>query len=228
MAIRVSNLIKLKGDYMKNLPIGLFIVLAFTSSLYARLAIVTLDEAVKDKDLIIIGTLRYISERYEEDGTYGEGTIVVEKFIAGNVKTENGMLLKSGDKLHLNYAETFPCVMGWHKRIENEKGVFLLKLNDAGEIQYKDFRSIEDLTEIKKLLKKGIRPSKLAKTIKIFDENVSSSQPIFDRESSKPIYCDLVADSSGETDYSTLRALLVILASIRLYRFLYRSRFKIR
>lgn len=213
---------------MKKLSIAWFIILIFAYSAFARLAIVTLDEAIKDKDLIIVGTLKDISERFEEDGTYSEGKIFVEKFIAGNVKTENGRSLKSGDKLHLNYAETFSCVMGSHKRIENEKGIFLLKLNDEGEIQYEDFRSLESLPEIKKLLGKGVKLNKNAKTIKIFDENVSLSQPKVDNENEKPVYCDLVAESSKETDHSTLQTLLVILASIWLYRFLYRSRFKIR
>ncbi len=192
------------------------------------MAIVTLDEAIKDSNLIIVGTLKDISERFEEDGTYGEGKIVIEKFIAGNIKTEDGWSLKPGDKLHLNYAETFSCVMGSHKRIENEKGVFLLKLNDEGEIQYKDFRSLESLPEIKKLLSKGVKLNKVAKTIKLFDGNISFSQQKVNSENAKPIYCDLVAESSKETDYSTLQSLLVILASIWLYRFLYRSRFKIR
>lgn len=213
---------------MKKLSIAWFIILIFAYSSFANLVIVTLDEAIKENNLIIVGTLKDISERFEEDGTYGEGKIVIEKFIAGNVKTEDGRSLKSGDKLHLNYAETFSCVMGSHKRIENEKGVFLLKLNDEGEIQYEDFRSLESLPEIRKLLNKGVKLNNDAKTIKIFDENISFSQQKVNSENAKPIYCDLVAESSKKTDYSTLQSLLVILASIWLYRFLYRSRFKIR
>lgn len=213
---------------MKNLSIACVIILIFAYSAFARLAIVTLDEAIKNNDLIIVGTLKDISERFEENGTYGEGKIVVEKFIAGNVKTENGKLLKSGDELDFNYAETFSCVMGSHRRIENEMGVFLLTINDAGEIQYKDFRSLESLSEIKKLLSKGIKLNKAAKTIRLFEGSITISQSRFDSKSLKPVYCDLVADSSEETDYSILRALLAVLAAIRLYRFLYRSRFKIR
>lgn len=213
---------------MKNLSIAFLIILAFASSSLAKLMFIPLDEAIKNNDLIIVGTLKDISERFEEDGTYGEGKIVVENFIAGNIKTEDDRSLKSGDKLHLNYAETFSCVMGSHKRIENEKGVFLLKLNNDGEIQYKDFRSLESLPEIRKLLSKGVKTNRVAQIIKLFDENISISQPKFDSENSKPVYCDLVTANSKETDYSTLQALLIILASIRLYRFLYRSRFKIR
>ncbi len=213
---------------MKNLLIACLTVLTFSYNAFAKLAIVTLDEAVRDNDLIIVGTLKDISERFGEDGTYGEGEIVVEKFIAGNVKTKDGNLVKSGDKLPLKYAEIFSCVMGSHKRIENEKGVFLLKLNDVGEIRYKDFRSLENLPEIKRLLSRGVKLNRANKTIKTFDENVSISQSKFDAANSQPIYCELVADSSKETDYSTLQALFIILASIWLYRFLYRSRFKIR
>ncbi|MGI9055798.1 MAG: hypothetical protein ACR2F2_08360 [Pyrinomonadaceae bacterium] len=213
---------------MKNLSIVLFIILVFASSAFAMLVFVPLDEAIRDSDLIIIGTLTDIAERHKEGSTIGEGKIVVKQFIAGNVKTENGILLKSADKLQLNYAETFACVMGSHKGIENEKGVFLIKLDDAGEIQYKDFRSIEDLAEIKKLLKKGIRPSKLAKIIKIHNQTEQISQPILIEQSSETTFRALNSSDSKEKEYSPFQALLVILASISLYYFLYRSRFKIR
>ena len=213
---------------MKNLLIVLLIILACSSSVFAMLLFVPLDEAVGESDLIIIGTLTNIAEIHEEGATFGEGKIVVEQFMAGNVETENGTPLKSGDKLQLNYAETFACVMGSHKGIENEKGVFLLKLNDAGEIQYKDFRPIENLKEIKKLLKKGIKPNKLAKTIKVHNQTEQISQPILSKQISETAHNVLNSSDSKEKEYSPFSALLVILASFTFYWILYRSRFKIR
>lgn len=213
---------------MKNLFFACFIVLAFTCNSFANLIIIPLDEAIKDSDLIIIGTLKDISEKSEDFAAYGKGTIVVDEFIAGNVSDENGFAIKSGDELALSYIENFACVMGSHKRIENEKVIFLLTLNDEKEIQYKDFRSLESLPEIKKLLKKGIKPNEAAKTIKIQNAGEGISQPLLVDQSSETVYCVLYSEEHKQREYFPLRALLVILASVSLYRFLYRSRFKIR
>lgn len=212
---------------MKNLLGALIVVLAFSSVSFAKLMFIPLAEAVKDSDLIIIGTLKNISERVEEDGTYGKGEIFVERFIAGNVKTANDSELNADDRLQLNYAETFACVMGSHRRIENEKGIFLLTFNENGEIQSKDFRSLEDLVEIKKLLKRGVKPDKDFKTIKIRNEvKQTPTVETANSENSEINYCAF--SIQPEIEYHRFSALLVILASLSLYYLLYRSRFKIR
>ncbi|HSK70450.1 MAG TPA: hypothetical protein VK892_02055 [Pyrinomonadaceae bacterium] len=212
---------------MKNLLSALVVVLAFSSVSFSKLMLIPLDEAVKGSDLIIIGTLKNISEKVEENGTYGKGEIFVEQFIAGNVKTAYGSVLEAGNRLQLNYAETFACVMGSHRRIENEKGIFLLTLNESGEIQSKDFRSLEDLTEIKKLLKRGVKPNKDFKTIKIQNEvKQISTVETASSENSEISFC--AYSIQPETKYHPFSALSVVLASLSLYYLLYRSRFKIR
>jgi len=217
---------------MKNLFVVCFIVLAFYCNAFAKLMIIPLDEAVKNSDLIIIGTLKGISEKSEAGTTYGTGEIFVEQFIAGDVKTAKGFMLKSGDKLQLNYIENFACVYGSHKRMENEKGIFLLTLNDNGEIQSKDFRSLADLSEIRKLLKQGIKPNGSLKTIKIRNDIEQKPQtPMIKTlvsQSPEKSFCPLYSNKSDEREYYPLRAFLIILLSILLYFVLYRSRFKIR
>ncbi len=98
---------------MKNLHVACFIVLAFAYNSFATLIFVHLDEAIKKNDLIVVGTLKGISEKSEDGVIYGKGEIFVEQFIAGNVKTNKGFSLKSGDKLQLNYIEDFACVYGF-------------------------------------------------------------------------------------------------------------------
>lgn len=213
---------------MKNLYIACFIILAFTSNSFAKLLFIPLEEAIKNSDLIVIGTLKDITEKSEAGVTTGKGKIVVEQFVAGNVKNTKGISLKSGDELQLNYVESFACVYGSHKRIENEKGIFLLKLNTDGEIQYEDFRSLESLSEIKKLLKKGIKPSEVAKIIKIKNADEQISQPSLAEQTPEITICPLYSEESKQKEYSPFQAFLVILASISLYFLLYRSRFKIR
>jgi len=215
---------------MKVLLSVCIIILAFVSNSFASLMFVPLDEGVKNSDLIIVGTLREISENETDSGTYGKGKIFVQQFIAGNVKTMKGFVLKAGDILELNYIENFSCVMGSHKRIENKKGIFLIKLTESGEIQSQDFRVIEDLTEINKLLKKNTTPNNIFKTIKIQNEAEQYSEISRIEESnsqtSKISYC--LYSNRPQTKYYPFLALLIILGSFSLYYLLYRSRFKIR
>jgi len=217
---------------MKNLFVACIIVLAFSFNIFGRLVFVPLDEAVKNSDLIVVGTLQGISEKSESGTTYGTGEIFVERFIAGNVKTAKGVTLKSGDRLQLNYVENFSCVYGSHKRIENEKGGFLLTLDDNGEIQSKDFRSLDDLPEIRKLLKKGIKPIGIAETIKMLNDAEQKPQrPVIEtsvNQTSEKVFYSVDSSESNEKQYYPLQAFLVVLLSVSLYFVLYRSRFKIR
>jgi len=217
---------------MKSLFVACFIVLTFFCNAFAMLVIVPLDEAVKNSDLIVVGTLQGISDKSESGTTYGTGEIFVERFIAGNVKTAKGVTLKLGDRLQLNYVENFACVYGSHRGIENEKGVFLLTLNDKGEIQSKDFRSLNDLPEIRKLLKKGIKPIGIAKTIKMLNDAEQKPQrPVIEtsvNQTSEKVFYAVDSSESNEKQYYPLQAFLVVLLSVSLYFVLYRSRFKIR
>jgi len=217
---------------MKSLFVVCFILLAFSFDVFGKLLFVPLDEAVKNSDLIVVGILQGISEKSESGTTYGTGEIFVERFIAGNVKTAKDITLNSGDRLQLNYVENFACVYGSHKRIENEKGVFLLTLDDDGEIQSEDFRSLDDLPEIRKLLKKGIKPKGIAKTVKILndaEQKPQSPMPVTSvNQISEKVFCPLDSSKSNEKQYYPLQAFLVVLLSVSLYFVLYRSRFKIR
>jgi hypothetical protein len=211
---------------MKNLTFASLILLFLACNSFAKLMFIPLEEAIKDKDLIIVGTLTGISEYSNGGETAGKGTIVVEQFITGNIKTNQGLQLKSGDELRLTYVENFACVMGSHRRMENEKGIFLLTLNGSGEIETKDFRSLESLAEIKKLLRKGIKTNTTAKIIKtIINSDELSQIPL--KTSDLPIKC-VFGIEKEENKHSPLLALLAILSSILLYCVLYRSRFKIR
>jgi hypothetical protein len=213
---------------MRNLTFATLILLFLTCNSFARLMFIPLEEAVKDKDLIVVGTLTEITEVSKDGETIGNGKIVVEQLIFGNVETIKGLSLKRGDQLQLDYVENFACVMGSHKRMENEKGIFLLTLNDSGEIETKDFRSLDSLGEIKRLLKKGIKTNTAAKIIKIINNTGEISQiPLAVETSDEPNKCLYSIEKEGN-EYSPLLALLVILSTIPLYYFLYESRFKIR
>ncbi len=211
---------------MKNVTFAAIVLFLFACNSYARLMDIPLDEAVKDKDLIIVGALIETVEVSNNGETKGKGKIVVEQFISGNVETIQGLSLKQGDKLQLDYIENFACVMGSHRRIENEKGIFLLTLNDSGEIETKDFRSLESLAEVKRLLRKGIKTNTATRVVKTIGTTDEISQ-ISLETSDLPIRC-IFGIEKEENKTSPLHALSAILSSILLYYVLYRSRFKIR
>jgi hypothetical protein len=211
---------------MKNLTFATLILLFLACNSFAKLMFIPLEEAVKDKDLIIVGTLTEIIEVSNDGETVGTGKIIVDQFVSGNVKTNQGLRVKLGDGLQLNYVENFACVMGSHKRMENEKGIFLLTLNDSGEIETTDFRSLESLAEVKKLLRKGIKTNTATKVIKTISTSDEISQIPLETPD-LPIMC-VNGIEKEENKYSPLLALLVVLPSILLYYILYRSRFKIR
>lgn len=216
---------------MKNLLIACVIVFAFVSNSFAKLMFIPLEEAIENNDLIVIGILKGISERDEDGTVHGKSEIFVEEFVAGNVKTAKKLPLKNGDKLQLDYVENFACVMGSHKRIENEKGIFLLTLGDNGEIQSKDFRTLESLIEIKSLLKKGIKTNKVFKTIKIQNELEQNFKVRAKENLMEPVseisFC-MYSNQPKPTQHYPFQTLVIILTSISLYSLLYRSRFKIR
>jgi len=214
---------------MKNLFIASFFVLALSFNAFAKLDIVSIDELIKESDLIVVGTLTSILERKVDFAVHGTGEIVVESVVAGDAETAKGFLIKRGDRLLFGYIEGFPCVMGSHKRIENEKGVFFLTFDDRGEIQSESFRPLADLGAIKKLLKKGISPKKFLKTVGIGEPtNAPKSESVFTPSQSVFTAYANYSDEQMERWLSQRLTVLVILGSIMLYWILYRSRFKIR
>jgi hypothetical protein len=208
---------------MKNLFIASFFVLAFSFNAFAKLAIVPIDELIKESDLIVVGTLTSILEKNVDFAVHGTGEIVVEKIVAGDRETAKGFLIKRGDRLLFGYIEGFPCVMGSHKRIENEKGIFFLTFDDKGEIKSESFRPLNDLSAIKNLLKKGITPRESLKTVKLQNAAPNAPQPV----SFFTPYDNCSSKRAAEI-FSVKMAFLVFLSSILLYWILYRSRFKIR
>jgi hypothetical protein len=215
---------------MKYLLAACVLICVFASVSFAELAYVPLKDAVKDSDLIIVGTLINVSERKEDSATYGTGEILVERFIAGNVKTANGAALKSGDRLRLDYAETFACVMGRHRAMENKKGIFLLTLKDNGEIRWEDYRPLETLTELETLLENGNATKPDLKTIKIQNAPEDEVRMVAAKNPNRPVSPVGFGIRSVERkpNFGLIRALFVVFGSLALYYFLYRSRFKIR
>lgn len=183
---------------MKNILIVWVFVLVFCSNSFADLYIMSFEDLIKDSDIIVVGTLQSVSE----DKNKGEGEILIEEVLSSNARTNKDAQLKSGNKLQLKWSEDFACVVGIHKRNENKKGIWFLNVADDGTVTSghpQRFQSIDELSEIKNVLKK---------------ENFFET--------------DNKVVNLAEKRNSLINTLLVILFSILFYYFLYRSRFKIK
>ncbi len=216
---------------MKKLSVTCFIILAVSYTSFAKWALVPLDELVKESDLIVIGTLQSVSEFSKENTDHGEGRILIEKVLAGNVKTVDGFSLKAGDEIQLKWQNLsmIVCPRVGHKSSENKKEIWLLTV-DPDKTVRADYpgrsRSLDEFAEVKRYLRKS--SSKTAKIVRTQKEIKQIIQPPSVEQISEIIKYPLHSEESKGKENSPFQALLVILTSISLYRLLYRSRFKIR
>lgn len=214
---------------MKNLFAAGFIVLTFSYNSFARWGFVSLDELVRDSDLIIVGTLQSISEFTENNVDYGEGFILVEKVIFRSAESHNGFSFNPKDKLQLKWENNsfVACPRISHKHSKNKKEIWLLTLESDGTVRANypgRSRSLDDLSEIKRLLE---NLNKFEEVSKATSDNQITLQTNSTINNDLSISNGVVKVSSSK-QFSILNALVTALFSIGLYWILYRSRFKIR
>ena len=224
---------------MKKLFIAGFVILSFSLNSLAMWALIPTSEVVKDSDLIVIGTLELVSEYTKDNIDYSEGTIVIEKVIAGKVKTVDEVLLKSGDKIKLKWQNSsmIICPRVEHRGAENQKGFWLLEIEEDGTVSSDypwRFRTLKEIDDINKALQteKVRQTSRKVKLLnEPFPDQTNHSTQAFDTIQNKPsdsIKAAEVYSNSSKAKYSPFSALLMALSAAGLYWLLYRSRFKIR
>ncbi len=215
---------------MKKILIISFFVLISSTFVFGKFLILPIEERVKENNLIVIGKLQDVSETETDMERISKGTLVVEKIIYGRFKNSNGQKLKLGDKVQIEWTNSkiIACKFGF---TENKSEIWFLNVNDEGRIESlspSTTASLDDLTKVKKYLKKLKKENKIAKSIIIqddFENRIQPKPPV--QTSTKTVrYVYLVSDKPKT--YSPFSAFLVILISISLYYLLYRSRFKIR
>ena len=104
----------------KLLPALLLLFLIIPANVRAMWANVPLEELVQESDLIVVGTLRDVSEHTADGMDYGEGRIVVRAVIWGRVSPGDSLLLKWQN------SSTIACPRVEHKYNANEEGIWLL------------------------------------------------------------------------------------------------------
>ena len=217
---------------MKNILAACLVTLALALSASANLEYITTERSVKESDFIVIGTLKSVSEIYNEDGIGtgdGEGILVVDKIMAGDVLTGDKLPLQTGDQVQLKWSEGMPCLDGWHRRSENEKGIWLLKIDAEGMIATghpAQFATLDELPEIEKYIEKY--SNRFSKTVSIQNRVSRNSDAASKNETIMKPHVPAQSSFTGKADYYPRRALLFLLFAGSLYWLLYRSGFKIR
>lgn len=216
---------------MKKIFFAFLCVFVFSTFVFGKFLTLTIEERVKENNLIVIGSLISVTETETAETRLSKGTLVIEKVIYGNFTNSTGQSLKSGDKVQVEWqnSKRIACQFGFS---ENETEIWFLKVDDEGNIGYlspSTTASLFELSEVKKYLKKQKREDVVVKTVKSQkDFRVIPQADSVKDNNSEVVFNPLYNQASKQKEYSSFSALLVIFISIALYWILYRSRFKIR
>lgn len=134
---------------MKKFLLLFFFVMCFSSTLKAMEALIPVEDLIQDSEIIVVGTLTNVSEHSKDDMDYGEGNIIVEEVLFGNVKKGEKLLLKWSNPSNLG------CPRTEHSHHKNIKAIWLLNTSDKGEVYANHsgrFVRLSKLNLIKKIM----------------------------------------------------------------------------
>lgn len=82
--------------------------------------IISLESAVKTSDIIVIGTLRDVSEETKGGMDYGTGEIIIDEVLWGNVEQSQQLNLVWQNESNVD------CPRNEHRNNQNKQGIWLL------------------------------------------------------------------------------------------------------
>jgi hypothetical protein len=219
---------------MKRSFLAIIIVLSFSFNIKAMWAMIPTEQLIKETDLVVIGTLQGVNGFTKDDIDYSEGTILIEKVIAGNDTTTSGEHLESGDRIVIKWQNSsmIACPRVEHKGDENTKGIWLLEVESDGTVSSDypwRFRPLNELDKLKKILRKTKVRRNLTR-IAIVNETPSSrieARPSTTEHETEEIPTEVNSTATTQ-EYSPVNAIVVFALFTFLYCILYRSRFRIR
>ena len=98
----------------------LFLLLGLPASVRAEWAYVSVEELVQESDVIVVGTLRDVTEYTADNTDYGQGRIEVREVIWGAVSPGDSLTLKWQN------ASAIACPRVEHRHNADEEGIWLL------------------------------------------------------------------------------------------------------
>lgn len=116
------------GMRLKKYTLGMVLVLLMPVAALSEWVLVSLEVAVKNSDVIVVGTLREVSEETRDSVDYGRGVITVEEVLWGDVET--------GQRLTLVWqnSSNIDCPRVEHRPHENKQVIWLLTGKPEGRV----------------------------------------------------------------------------------------------
>jgi hypothetical protein len=108
--------------------LGVMLVILLPVAAVSEWIVVSLEAAVKESDIIIIGTLRDVSEKTEEGVDYGTGKISVDEVLWGSVE--------AGQQLTLVWqnSSNVDCPRIEHREHRDKQAIWLLTQKPEGKV----------------------------------------------------------------------------------------------
>lgn len=106
--------------------LSIVLVLLFPAAAAAQWVIMSLESAVSDSDVIVVGTLRNVSEETKDEIDYGVGEIVVEEVLWGSAQ--------AGQRLTLAWqnSSNIDCPRVEHRAHQDRQAIWLLTHKPEG------------------------------------------------------------------------------------------------
>lgn len=108
--------------------LGIMLVLLLPSTAVLENVIISLETAVKTSDIIVIGTLKNVSEETKNGIDYGTGEIMTDEVLFGNVKENEKLILVWQNQTNDD------CPRVEHRNRQNKPAIWLLTQKTNEEV----------------------------------------------------------------------------------------------
>ncbi len=133
-----------------NYGLSIILILFLSVAAMSEEIIISLESAVKTSDIIVIGTLKNVSEETKEGMDYGRGEITVDEVLFGNVKENEKLILVWQNQSNID------CPRVEHRNHQNKQAIWLLTQKANGEVAADNsgrFASVEKKEKTLELLR---------------------------------------------------------------------------
>jgi hypothetical protein len=112
--------------------------------------VISLESGVNTSDIIVVGTLRDVSEETRDGIDYGTGEIIVDEVLWGNIEPGQKLVLVWQNESNID------CPRVEHRAHQNKQAVWLLNVKPEGKVAADNpgrFVSIEKKAKVLELLR---------------------------------------------------------------------------
>jgi uncharacterized protein YheU (UPF0270 family) len=113
---------------MMNYALSLILILFLPIAAISEDIIISLEMAVKTSDIIVIGTLKNVTEETKDGMDYGKGEITVDEVLLGNAKENEKLILVWQNRSNID------CPRVEHRNHQNKQAVWLVTQKSKGEV----------------------------------------------------------------------------------------------